>query len=287
MAEAGEPAPPTLQMPSEQPDSPVSVPPVGPPPAMQLPLQPPAALQHPWGMQAAGGGMVQPGLMVGMGSQALPPQTQINPQAFLAQAPAPTGVPLPQPPLGGGAAPAAAAAGIHPWTASAARHAADAAARHAADAAAWHAADAIAAASAWCAAFAAAVKRATPPSGTAQWCPGTAQWCQPVAGQRCHRAGDDQGPGDGGAAECCASHQWRCCPEERQHRLQRSNRRRRPAFARWRGAGARQAPRCRQKGARTTKTGQQQRQQRLGRRGNSEQEEAKAPASKEAAEQQQ
>ena len=94
MAEAGEPAPPTLQMPSEQPDSPVSVPPVGPPPAMQLPLQPPAALQHPWGMQAAGGGMVQPGLMVGMGSQALPPQTQINPQAFLAQAPAPTGVPL-------------------------------------------------------------------------------------------------------------------------------------------------------------------------------------------------
>ena len=81
------------------------------------------------------------------------------------------------------ASPAAAAAG-RPWTGSDARHAADATARHAADAAAQHAADAIAAASACSAALAAASKRATPPSGTAQW-------SQPVAGQRCHRAGDD------------------------------------------------------------------------------------------------
>ena len=83
MAEGGEPAPPTSQTPSE------SLRPSEPAPAAEAqsamqPLQPP----------------VHPGQMVGAGSHALPPQSQMNLQPLQAQAPPPPsgGPRMPQPP---------------------------------------------------------------------------------------------------------------------------------------------------------------------------------------------
>ena len=72
MAEGGEPAPPTSQTPSESLRPSEPVPPVEAQSAMQ-PLQPP----------------VHPGQMVGAGSHALPPQSQMNLQPLQAQAPPP------------------------------------------------------------------------------------------------------------------------------------------------------------------------------------------------------